>query len=283
MTAPCPACLALALALGAAPPSAAAEPTRSASGLAYEIGGSGPTVVLLHGSNLDRRLWSQEAARLRGRFRVLTYDLRGHGASARPEAPFSAGGDLAALLDEVGETAVTLVGLSDGARIAVDFALEHPERVLRLLLISPTVGGYRPAELPPFFDDLIAALREQDYDRATQVLLDSPIARVPEESRGLVASMIRDNRDLWTIPPQLQQQLDPPALGRLGELKMPILVAVGSEDLPDVRRQAELIVEAAADARLQVVDGGGHLLNLTSPEAFTTLLEGFLAPLAPAP
>lgn len=86
---------------------------RSANGLAHDLAGHGPHVVLVHGSNLDRRMWNAEMAWLRERARVLRYDLGG-----------SDHGDLVALLDELEIETISLVGLSSGAQIALDVALE---------------------------------------------------------------------------------------------------------------------------------------------------------------
>ncbi len=249
----------------------------STNGLAYWVSGSGPTVVLLHGSNLDHRIWEAEVRLLEPHYRVIRYDLRGHGESAMPEAPFLASQDLIELLEHLGEKSVTLVGHSAGGQIALDLALEAPDLVDAMVLLAPGVGGYRPKEMPAFLQDLIVALQAGDFDRANQILLDTPLFEVPEQYRGLVVSMVQSNRRLWTIPPNFLLVANPPALLRLDELKMPILVLIGDQDLSYLRELAQLIVEGAVNARLEVIPGGKHLLNLSSPEAFHARLLEFVA------
>ncbi len=173
---------------------------RSQSGLAYEWRGDGPVVVLIHGTHLDRRMWDAEAEWLGEERRVLRYDLRGQGASDFPVAAYSNHADLLALLDELEIAEATLVGLSAGVQVALDAALAAPERIQRLVLVSPPMMGFVPEETPPFFAELGAALREGDFARANEVLLASPVMAVPEEFAPNVETRVKENERLWTIP-----------------------------------------------------------------------------------
>ena len=121
---------------------------RSANGLAYDLMGEGPIVVLIHGTNLDRRMWEGDVAWLQEHARVLRYDLRGQGASDSPTEAYSNHADLLALMNERGETEATLVGLSAGAQVALDVALESPERVRRMVLASPSPADTCPRRCP---------------------------------------------------------------------------------------------------------------------------------------
>lgn len=249
---------------------------RSASGLAYDLSGEGPLVVLIHGTNLDRRMWEGEVAWLRKHTRTLRYDLRGQGASDFPTQAYSNHKDLLALLDELGEKEVTLIGLSAGAQVALDVALDAPSRVQRMVLVSPSLSGYQPEEMPPFFADLSAALRAQDFERANEVLLASSIMSVPQPFAGLVRMMVEDSTRLWTIPYSLVEQVSPPAIERLQEIQAPSLLLVGEHDLEAVHDQSLLLERRLSDARRVAVDGGGHLLNMTSPDEFRQAVSRFL-------
>src|SRR5437899_7576992 len=111
--------------------------------LYYEVIGAGPTVVLLHGGNLDHRMWDQQLPVLLPHFRVVRYDARGFGRSSPADTAFQAQTDLYALLQHLAVQHASLVGLSLGGRIAIDFALDHPEMVDKLLLAGPGVSGWR--------------------------------------------------------------------------------------------------------------------------------------------
>ena len=249
---------------------------RSANGLACDLVGEGPLVVFIHGTNLDRRMWDAETEWLQGHARVLRYDLRGQGDSDFPNDPFSNHDDLIELLNEIGARDVVLLGLSAGAQVALDVALAAPHLVARLVLVSPSIAGYVPAEMPAFLAELTASLRAGDLERANEILLASSIMSVPPEHTARVRAMVEDNDRLWTIPYSLVEQPSRPALGRLEEIATPTLILVGENDEDAIRAQGVLLERRMADARRVTVPGGGHLLNLTSAEAFRETLSAFL-------
>ena len=249
---------------------------RSANGLAYDLIGEGPLVVLIHGTNLDRRMWDAEAEWLREHVRVLRYDLRGQGDSDFPTDSYSNHDDLIALLGELGGHDVTLLGLSAGVQVAIDVALTAPQLVARLVLVSPSIAGYVPAEMPAFLAELTASLRAGDFDQANEVLLASSLMSVPPEHAAQVRAMVEDNDRLWTIPYSLVEQPSQPALDRLEDIEAPTLVLAGGNDEEAIRAQGVLLERRVADARRVTIPAGGHLLNLTSPAAFQEAVTEFL-------
>jgi pimeloyl-ACP methyl ester carboxylesterase len=121
-------------------------------GLHVETTGTGPVVVLVHAFHMDLRQWDEQMPALAG-YRVVRYDVRGHGKSGPPGEGYAPHEDLAALVRDLGVERVPIVGHSMGGQIAVDFALAHPELVDRLVLVSPGITGFnappapRPAEM----------------------------------------------------------------------------------------------------------------------------------------
>src|SRR5262249_47300833 len=91
---------------------------KTASGLHYEMSGSGEPVVLIHAFSVDRRMWAPQIAALEKRFRVIRYDQRGHGNSGAPVEPYAPHDDLRSVLDALGVGRATLVGLSAGSTLA---------------------------------------------------------------------------------------------------------------------------------------------------------------------
>src|SRR5262245_52191776 len=118
----------------------------SSAGLFYEASGSGEAVVLVHAFSVDRRMWAPQVALLESRYTVVRYDLRGHGRSEGPSAPYAPHDDLRSVMDALGIGKATLIGLSAGSTIAIDFAIAHPERVARLVLASPGLNGHVPSQ-----------------------------------------------------------------------------------------------------------------------------------------
>jgi pimeloyl-ACP methyl ester carboxylesterase len=249
---------------------------RIPGGVSYDVQGKGPVVVLITGSNLDRRMWQAEAKWLKPHYTVVRYDLRAHGQSEAPTVSFSHVDDLLALLDTLAIARATLIGLSAGSTIALDTAIQSPGRVERLVLVAPAISGYVPKERPPFFADLVSALQGRDYTRAQEVMLASPLFEVPAGARALVRAMVTENDRLWTVPRELMRAASPPAVERLESVQAPTLVLVGDRDLPAQREQADILARRIAGARASVVPGGGHMLNLTSPDEFRRAVLEFL-------
>jgi 3-oxoadipate enol-lactonase len=248
---------------------------RTAGGIAYDVQGRGPVVILLTGSNLDRRMWTHEAAWLSKTHTVVRYDLRAHGESAGATAPFSALGDLIAVMDALRIQKASLIGLSAGSTIALDAALEYPDRVERIVLAGPAPSGYVNKMPMPFFADLFAALKAGDYKKIPDILLATPVFAAPPSAQPLVRQMVTENDRMWTTKRELI--LPPkPAIDRLESVRVPTLVLIGDKD-EFQREPAELLAARIPKARLVRIAGGGHLLNLTSPAEFQSAVAAFLA------
>jgi 3-oxoadipate enol-lactonase len=251
---------------------------KTASGIAYDVRGSGPVVVLLTGSNLDRRMWDREAAWLSKTHTVVRYDFRAHGQSDTATKPFSMLGDLIDLLDELKIKSATLVGLSAGSTVALDAALEHPSRVERIVLAGPAPSGYVSKVIPPFVAPLTEALKAGEFKKIPDILLATPVFAAPPEAQPLVRQMVIENDRLWTVNRSLMQATKP-AFDRLESVRAPTLVLIGDQDLWQ-SEPAEIIARRVPNARIVRVPGGGHLLNLTSPQQFDAAIRSFLPELS---
>ena len=269
--------LAITLAAAAASVTAAqaVREGKTDTGIAYDIRGKGPAVVLITGSNLDRRMWDNEAEWLSYTHTVVRYDLRAHGQSATAVEPFSHLEDLIQVMDELEIERATLVGLSAGSSIAVDAALDHPDRVERIVLAGPGFSGYVSKARPSFATDVMAALKAGDYQKAGEVLLKTSVFASPPEAQALVRRMVLENDRLWKVNPSLMKAPGRPAADRLESIKAPALVLVGEKD--ELQQEpAQILARRVPDARLVVIVNGGHLLNLTSPRSFQSAIEEFL-------
>src|SRR4029077_5137260 len=113
------------------------------AGLAYEVTGDGPAVVLVHGFGLDMRMWGPQVEHLGARYRVVRYDCRGFGASGPfdPAVPYTHAADLVALLDHLAIGQAVLAGLSFGGRVVLQTALAAPARVRGLVLLDAVLDG----------------------------------------------------------------------------------------------------------------------------------------------
>lgn len=261
----------------APPPSGIAEV--NGTRLYYERGGQGPAVILLHGGNLDARMWDDQMPVLVKSFTVIRYDIRPYGRSAGTEKGFSSVEDLRALMDHLNVKTASLVGLSLGGRIAIDFALTYPDRVDRLVLMGPGLTGYAFNPNDETMKPILAKAREGDAAGAMDLWLQHPMM-APAMSRPKVAARIReiakDNLQVWRRLPVGEQVPTPPAIKRLGDVTAPTLIIVGQRDVPDIQAIAKLLQRDVKGARTEMIPGAAHMPNMEDPERVNRLLLSFL-------
>src|SRR5438874_11834798 len=160
--------------------SMAASPASSGKwrGIYYEIKGKGHPLVFLHGGQMDRRMWDDEYEFFARHYRVIRYDIRGFGKSDTAKKPYSDAEDLYTLLRHLGLKEATLVGLSLGGAISVDFAILHPETVRSLILVCPGLGGFHFEDPANDLRAVIEAAQEEDYRKAADLWLGNPYMAV---------------------------------------------------------------------------------------------------------
>jgi 3-oxoadipate enol-lactonase len=251
----------------------------------YEVSGSGPPVVLLHEGIADSRMWVHQLPALEPEFTVVRIDQRGFGRSPLPPGRLSRVEDVVSVLDELGLERAAVVGASFGGRVALELAGAHPERVERLVLVAPGLGGHDwSEEVRRFNDEEEAAYEAGDLDRATdlnvRLWVDGPRRgpdAVPSEVREQVRTMQREAFEL-PEPDPLPESVwpEPPVDGRLGELATPTLVVVGDEDVPDMLEIAGRLAAEIPGARKAIFPDTAHMLPLERPEEFNRILLDFL-------
>lgn len=247
------------------------------NGIHYEVAGSGPAVVLIHGGGLDSRMWDDQFSELARTHRVVRYDVRGFGRSEAPSEPFSHVDDLASLLDLLGIESASLVGLSLGGGIALNFALVHPDRAARLLLVGPAVPGssFGPEE-PERFQRIGRLIGEGQTLEAVDEWLGSihmAAAMANERIAARIRQIATDNHRSWQAGGPQSRPVVPPAAMRLGEIRAPTALLVGESDDRSVRQQASLVAAGVTRASIEFVPGAGHIVNLEAPEVFSRWLR----------
>lgn len=249
--------------------------------LYYEQTGAGPHVVLLHGGNLDSRMWDDQVGVLAKSFTVTRYDIRPYGRSAATEKGFSSVDDLAALMDYLDIARASLVGLSLGGRIAIDFALTHPGRVERLVLMGPGVSGYPFNQNDEAVKKMLARAQAGDAQGAMELWLQHPMmapAMARPELAPRIREIARDNAKIFAALPVGERVPQPPAIKRLAEIRAPTLVIVGERDVADIQAIVKLIAAHIAGVRTEVVPAAAHMPNMEDPVRVNRLLAEFLRP-----
>lgn len=255
--------------------------------------GDGPPVVLLHAGIVDLRSWDAFVPSLLARgYRALRYDSRAWGRSTTDDVAYSNRADVVAVLDALGIGRAALVGNSRGGQVAFDTAIELPERVVAVVGVGAGLGGFvadvtpeeetaleemeRLEEAEPKDAEAIAALDVRVWVDG----IGQPAGRAP----GWIAEQVRATDRLLSAPGHVFGRpivLDPPASGRLAELRCPVLAVAGALDLSDVAATARHLEAAAPDARAVVLPGVAHMIGMEQPGELASLVADFLDPLRP--
>ena len=248
--------------------------------------GEGTGVVLVHAGIADARMWDPQWDAFVAAHRVVRYDTRGFGRTEGGDVAFSNRADLLAAIDAAGIERATLVGCSRAGSIVLDTALESPERVAGLVWVCGGVSGLEMEDTPEelaMYERGEALEEAKDWAGAADLEVElwvdgvgQPKGRAPEAVRELVRTMTYETY-IQEKPGGQPIPLDPPAAGRLGEIRVPTLIIIGELDTLSTRLSAEVLASSIQDAHRITVPAVTHLPNLERPEWFTRTVLDFLA------
>ena len=250
-----------------------------------EADGFGIPVVFLHAGVADRRMWSEQMRELAAEgYHVISYDRRGHGQTETADVPFNHMVDLEAVLDRLSVHAAVLVGCSMGGGLAIDFALEHPERTIGLVLVGTVVTGshgYEMSEEVEELEDAISYARERgNLDTVNRMQahlwLDGPgsqSGRVQGRARDLFFEM---NAIALNHPKLTQEEMPDDAFDNVSAITAPTFLVVGELDCPDIIAIHEDLSEEMENAFAVILEDTAPLPSLERPDLFNPLLLEFL-------
>lgn len=257
--------------------------------LYYETDGrlSSPALLLIHAGIANLRMWDPQVAALAREHFVIRYDTRGFGRTSTEDVEFSDHADALAMLDHLGVAQATVIGCSRGGRIAIDLAIEHPERVSGLVTIGSGPSGFPDTELTPEEDELAdqldAAFESKDWERLgdLEVRLWSigPTRREEDLDPAFVATAYELNRA--NLPHAEENPthtpVEPPAYDRLVDLDVPALVMVGDHDLSECLTQYEYLSTTIPRADSARFPESAHLPSVEQPQEFERVLLQWLS------
>jgi pimeloyl-ACP methyl ester carboxylesterase len=246
--------------------------------------GDGPAVVLLHGgTGSPESYWAPQIPVLSRHFRLILMQYPGYGDAEGGSEPFSIPATarvLRELLDELGVERASCVGLSLGGAVSLQFALDHPERVRRLVL-ADTMSGVWTQKFRRFIDHaLIGTIEQAGHDLMYELnLIFAFSERYLEENEVTLEAGKEAWRtmDVARYTAMLRAIRDWSVDDRLGEIDAPALVLWGSEDIEIPRVYSERLVSALPNAVLSVIEGSGHKSCSDRPDAFNKAVLTFLA------
>lgn len=266
-------------------------PTATTNGITTFYDDAGPSgdgpVVLVHVHSVDLRMWDRQMQALTAAsYRVIRYDVRGHGQSSAPETGYTweaYSADLAALLDLLDIQSARLVGSSIGGAISIQFALGHPQRTRSLALVDSALPGFTYSEeFSSQIEALVAAALDEGVWPAfqrlwlTHEMFDG--VRSDPEAFALIDQMVRsfpapEYRGYKTAPEGYEQ---PQLTDRLHEIIAPTLVTTGEFDVSDFQIIAEILTAHIPNAERHTFPGCWHLPMLEKPKDFNERLIAFL-------
>jgi len=237
-----------------------------------------PVIAFSNSLGTDFRIWDDVVAGLKGRFRCIRSDKRGHGLSEAPARPYRMDdhvADLIGLLDHLGLDRIVLCGLSVGGLIAQGIAARQPDRVSALILCD-TAARIGDDDL---WNTRIAAIEADGIEALADPIMERWLsagfrAEKPDEALAWRNMLVRTTVDGYVGTCAAIRDADLTESTR--QIRMPVLGICGSEDgatPPDLVRGTIAMIEGA---RFELIEGAGHLSCVENPDRVAALITGFL-------
>ena len=236
----------------------------------YEARGTGPNVLLTHGYSATGRMWVPQMRGLADRYRLIVWDIRGHGESDSPDdaSAYSEAlsvADMAVILDACGAERAVIGGLSLGGYLSLAFHLAHAERTTALLLFD-TGPGYRSNEAREKWNRMAESFARGLDEKGLASLGSGAEVR---------AAQHRSAKGLAAAARGILKQNDARVIDSLPSIAVPTLVLWGERDEP-FAKPGEYMAAKIPGAKKVVIPGAGHAANLDQPDAFNAAVRGFL-------
>ncbi|WP_281174192.1 alpha/beta fold hydrolase [Hamadaea tsunoensis] len=244
--------------------------------LSHDVEGGGPTVVLLHSSVTDRRMWNEQwRLLLDAGFRVVRCDFRAYGETPFGTVGYSPAEDVTDLLESLSISEYAIVGASYGGRIAQEIAAHRPDRVTRLAVVCGGRTGYpETPDVLAFGEAENACIEADDLAGAVELNVRTWVGPAAStETREFVGALQLHQFTVQKDAADVQVRHEPydPA-----SITAPTLVVSGAYDLPFFQAIADSLEAEIPDVRRVHLDWAGHLPSLESPTRFNPLLLDFL-------
>lgn len=245
--------------------------------------GAGFPLILIHGVGMDLSMWDAHAGPLADRYRVIRYDMLGHGRSPRPPGPYSLQqfvDQLRALMDDLGIPRAHILGFSMGGLVAQAFAQQYPERTASLILanaVAERSEREREAVL-----DRVRAVERSGHTATIDAAIERWFTRGyavahPETLEAVRRTLEANDPDGYLAAYRVFATADQEVSPRLEEIERPTLAITGEHDVGSTPEMARLMGARIPDAEVVVVPGMRHMLPVEAPDVFTAEILRFLA------
>ncbi len=249
----------------------------------YELSGSGPTLVLIHGFTDNLKMWYHQVPEFSRGYRVLTYDVRGFGRTEPSPGPYSMAlfaEDLYQLLSALNLLPAHVLGYSMGGRIALEFCLRHPESTLSLIMANSVVGAPMTKEREERTRMLMELIQTRDNNRIAEIMTTYSFSpdfkeKDPQTFERYKAVKL-ENDPAGYLPVMAAMGAAAQAAVDLESIKCPVLVLAGTVDQFMPLAVAEAMVRRFPRAVLRTFPTG-HITAIEDPAAFNRAVLEFLS------
>jgi pimeloyl-ACP methyl ester carboxylesterase len=250
--------------------------------LRVRTAGAGPAVVLVHGWALDLDMWQAQMAALARWYRVIAFDRRGFGRSSGMPGIEHDVSDIERLLERFGISQAAIVGMSQGARVALRWTMRHPGPAVCMVLDGPPREGLPQAsgiaqEIPmEHYRDLV---RREGIDAFRQRWLQHPFMHLHTSAPGAhrLLQQIAARYPAQDLQTDELSQLSPVNERDLQRLHVPTLIVSGERDSHERRSIAAQLTDALPNVQLKIIPNAGHLSALDNPETYANVLHEFFS------
>lgn len=249
----------------------------------YETKGQGAPVLFLHAGIADSRMWDEQFEFFSEHYQAIRFDFRGFGNSVLTEDAFSHPDDMLKLYQELDIEKAVLVGASFGGAMSINFTLQHPDKVMGLVLACAAVNGHKwSEEMQAYGEEEDSLVDNGDLKAATECNVTMWVNR-PERRGNVNEAVCEKVRAMQNRAYELQlaieedndESFNPDAKSRLKEIQKPALVLIGNHDVDDMQDMAKTFAENL-NAPLIHFSKSAHLPNMEEPEKFNQVVDEFL-------
>ncbi len=246
--------------------------------------GKGRPLILIHAGFSDHRDWANQMKSFGENYQTIAYDQRGSGNSSPITTAFSPADDLKAIMKHLNLEKAVLIGHSIGGAIAIDFALQYPDKVLGLVLVASGVNGYQWSK--NYLDWMQSIWSTPQPETMTELFLSAPFYKI-----GMKEPIIKSENEIitkenfskvltWqTFDVRDVHWFFPEAHTKLKDLKSPTLVVYGDKDSEDIQKIADIFEKNIKNVKTDMIKDVDHLLNFEKPEELNNLILNFLSTL----
>jgi 3-oxoadipate enol-lactonase len=248
----------------------------------YEVKGTGQPLLLLHGMPLDSRMWDEQTEGLSRDFKVIRFDFSGCGKSGVHDEDYSFTDDIKTLLEFLEIEQTTILGFSVGGQIAIDFTLEHPEKVRSLILASSGLPGWNKMDSyrEAFNENLRSQYEKGDLQEITDAMAGGWVTgptrtksstEVQEKFKAMAVHNLSRKKGKGNL-----RLPDYKAIDKVEQIEIPVLLITSEHDFPMFSEIAGFLNKSISGSSKVSIPNTAHMLNMEEPAVFNNHVRTFL-------